>query len=329
MTLYPAGSPNCALATGCGVPVPTRNSPSYVDALPSVSLRYALDNESGLRLVYARGVARPDAYQLVPYITEDDSTNPATVGLGNPALKPEHANNYDLLYERYLNPAGILQAGFFAKQLSGTLISTSYTSNSGPYSGDLVSQWLNVSNADLYGFEVSYQQRLSRLPGLLNGLGVMANYSWTGSKVFHIPGRLDSPALQQQSPNTWNVSPTYDKGRFSMRVGLSYNGPCIFQYEYQTSADVSELGPKGPSAVSYTHLAADRRCSVCLRLLRFVCPDFESRRLISDDDTVKFPRPGRFLRLPSDSLVLIPLWHSRLCREREGIVTEGLLCACS
>ena len=124
VTLYPAGSPNCALATGCGVPIPVHNNPSYTNVLPSVSLRYALDSESGLRLVYGRGVARPDAYQLVPYVTEDDSTNPATVALGNPALKPEHANNYDLLYERYLNPAGILQAGFFVKQLSDTLIST-------------------------------------------------------------------------------------------------------------------------------------------------------------------------------------------------------------
>ncbi len=207
VTLYPAGSPNCALATGCGVPVPTQNNPSYVDALPSLSLRYALDSQSGLRLVYARGVARPDAYQLIPYVTEDDSTNPATIAQGNPALKPEHANNYDLLYERYLNPAGILQAGVFVKQLSGTLISTSYTANSGPYQGDLVSQWINASNAELYGFEASYQQRLSRLPGMLSGFGMMANYSWTASKVFHIPGRSDSPALQQQSPNTWNHQP--------------------------------------------------------------------------------------------------------------------------
>jgi TonB-dependent receptor len=264
VTLYPAGSPNCALATGCGVPVPTHNNPSYVDALPSLSLRYALDNQSSLRLVYARGVARPDAYQLVPYLTEDDSTNPATIAQGNPNLKPEHANNYDLLYERYLNPAGIIQAGFFAKQLSGTLIDTSYTAASGPYQGDLVSQWINVSNADLYGFEISYQQRLSRLPGLLNGFGMMANYSWTSSKVAHIPGRPDSPALQQQSPNTWNISPTYDKGRFSVRVGLAYNGPCIFQYDYQTASDVSELGSKGPSGDIYTlpHLQLDAQASV-------------------------------------------------------------------
>jgi TonB-dependent receptor len=263
VTLYPAGSKNCALATGCGVPVPVRNNPAYVDALPSLSLKYALDNESSLRAVFARGVSRPDAYQLVPYVTEDDSTNPPTIAQGNPSLKPEHANNYDLLYERYLNPAGILQAGFFVKQLSGTLVTTSYTANSGAYEGDLVSQWLNVSNAELYGFEASYQQRLSRLPGLLSGFGVMANYSWTASKVFHIPGRLDSPALQQQSPNVWNISPTYDKGRFSARVGLSYNGPCIFQYEYQNASDVSGLGPHGPSGDIYTlpHLQLDAQGS--------------------------------------------------------------------
>ena len=115
--------------------MPVHNNPSYVDILPSISLRYALDQQSGLRLVYGRGVARPDAYQLVPYVTEDDSTNPATVADGQSELKPEHANNYDLLYERYLNPTGIIQAGFFYKQISDTLISTSYTATSGLYAG--------------------------------------------------------------------------------------------------------------------------------------------------------------------------------------------------
>src|SRR5271166_703944 len=78
-------------------------------------------------LVYGRGLSRPDAYQLVPYVTQDASSIPNTVSLGNPGLKPAHANNYDLLYERYLNPAGIIQAGFFYKQIANTLISTSYT----------------------------------------------------------------------------------------------------------------------------------------------------------------------------------------------------------
>ena len=56
--------------------MPVTNNPSYVDVLPSVSLRYSLTNNDALRLVYGRGLSRPDGYQLVPYVTEDDSSNP-------------------------------------------------------------------------------------------------------------------------------------------------------------------------------------------------------------------------------------------------------------
>jgi len=266
VTLYGAGAAQCAISTGCGIPVAARNNPSYADVLPSVSLRYSLDKDSGLRLVYGRGISRPDAYQLVPYVTEDDSTNPPTVAMGNPSLKPAHANNYDLLYERYLNPTGIIQAGFFFKQITNTLISTSYLASSGLYQGDLTSQWINASNAELHGFEASYQQRLSMLPGPLRGLGLMANYSWTGSQIKSIPGRLDSPALQRQAPTAWNLSPTYDRGRFSVRAGLSYAGASIYQYEYQTSSDPSGLGPTGPSGDVYTlaHFQLDAQASVRL-----------------------------------------------------------------
>jgi TonB-dependent receptor len=266
VTLYPAGSKNCTNSTGCGVPVPVTNNPSYVNLLPSISIRYALDRDSGLRLVYGRGIARPDPNQLVPYLTEDDSSNPATISEGNPKLRPEHANNYDLLYERYLNPAGILQAGFFIKQLSNTLISTAYTAASGQYQGDLISQWINASNASLCGFEASYQQRLSMFPGILKNFGLMANYSWTGSQIKSIPGRPDSPALQRQVPNSWNISPTYDHGRLSARLGLSYNGAAIYQYEYQKANDVSGLGPNGPTGDVYVmpHLQLDAQASVRL-----------------------------------------------------------------
>ena len=52
-----------------------------------------------LRAVYSRGIARPDPGQLVPYETEDQTASPVALAIGNPSLKPEHANNYDLLYE--------------------------------------------------------------------------------------------------------------------------------------------------------------------------------------------------------------------------------------
>ncbi len=288
VTLYPANDPHCGPSpnTGCGVPVPVANNPSYIDFLPSVQIRYRLTPDSAIRAVYARGIARPDPYQLVPYVTEDSTASPIAVAIGNPALRPEHANNYDLLYETFLHPLGMIQAGVFFKQLSApqllTTIPGGLNLNNFPpgyfppatlaaieqYPGDAITQYVNGENAYLYGFEVSYQQHLSYLPGVLRGLGISANYSYTLSQEKGLPLRSDQPTLIDQAGNTFNLSPTYDTRRFSLRVGLAYNGSSIFSYGYVSptyvaGADPSGLGPIGPSGDVYTlpHFQVDAQAS--------------------------------------------------------------------
>jgi TonB-dependent receptor len=254
--------------TGGTVVTPKTNNPSYLDVLPSVQLRYSLPHSSDLRLVYSRGVARPDPYQLVPYATEVDGSGSTatTLTIGNPSLRPEHANNYDLLYEKYMQPLGMFQAGFFFKQLTAPQIELSNVPTAyvpaalqpiiQQYngSGDSISMYVNGQNAYLYGFETSYLQHFNHLPGVLKGLGVSANYTYTASQLKGIPGlRTDHPALQRQTPNSWNLGPTYDTKRLSVRVGLQYSGASIYTYNWSNSADPSGLGPNGPSGDIYTY----------------------------------------------------------------------------
>ncbi len=288
VTLYPANDKHCGSSpnTGCGVPVPVANNPSYIDFLPSMQMRYRITQDSAIRAVYSRGIARPDGYQLVPYITEDSTASPIAVSIGNPALKPEHANSYDLLYENFLHPLGMIQAGVFFKQLTApqllmTIPGGLNLSNFPPgyfppallgaiqqYPGDAITQYVNGKNAYLYGFEVSYQQHLSYLPGVLRGLGISANYSYTASQEKGVPLRTDQPTLIDQAGNTFNLSPTYDTKRFSMRVGLAYNGSSLFSYGYVSptvvsGSDPSGLGPKGPSGDVYTlpHFQVDAQAT--------------------------------------------------------------------
>jgi len=49
-----------------------------------------------------------------------------------------------------------------------------------------------------------------------------------------------------------------------MRVGMSYNGASIYQYEYQASNDPNHLGPTGPTGDVYTlaHFQLDAQASV-------------------------------------------------------------------
>ena len=263
--------------TAGGAATPTVGTGSYLDVLPSASVRYRFTPASGLRLVYGRGLSRPNFSDLVPFALIQPGGVRTTSSIGNPNLRAEHADNLDLLYEQNLHPVGLLQAGVFYKRLTDPIIPISQTLNAGTPDQVIQTRPLNAGSAYLYGFEVSYQQHFPYLPGMLNGLGLSANYGYTASQVTFPPvtnadgtdsgvGRSDQPDLLRQAPHTWNVSPTYDKRGLSVRLGLSYNAANIFAYNYNdgnagafdptTSHGGGIKGPNGDFYL-YSHLQVD------------------------------------------------------------------------
>ena len=238
---------------------PIRVTTSFINPLPSFSLRYGINPSSGIRLVYGRGLSRPNFQDLIPYQTVT-SSGAARTGViqGNPNLQAEYADNLDLLYESTLPGAGLLQSGFFYKHLSSPIVPTqtvvaanpAVTGNNNPY---ILSQSINAGSGDVYGFEIAYQQHFTRLAGALNGLGVSTNYGYTASRAnlppYVDPGTLQpgqvsgpnrgpggsTPPLVGQAPNSFNFSPTYDKRGLSVRLGMTYNQANIAAYQYNAS----------------------------------------------------------------------------------------------
>jgi TonB-dependent receptor len=245
---------------------PVFQSSGYFNALPSVQAQYRLQSNTNLRANFSQGIARPNIGDLVPTTIVDPNASPKTVTQGNPNLKPTKANNYDILIEHFFQPLGILQGGYFYKQLSDPIYGTSsLLGPTDPNAGFRLLQSVNGPSAHIQGFEVSWEQRFSFLPGLLSGLGVSANYSYTQSAVtfpaFFSPanpggeGRIDHPALPRQAPNTWNAGFTYDKRRFSMRFAVSHNDANIQFYNYSHTDAATDrdpiLGIKGPTGDVY------------------------------------------------------------------------------
>jgi TonB-dependent receptor len=237
---------------------PEHGSGSYVNPLPSVQLRYRIDNNSDIRAVYGRGISRPDPYQLVPYITEDQSTTPYTINIGNTALVAEHANDFDVLYERYLPSIGMIQAGYFYKQITlPTYGQQSYIPATGSplsqaYASDLVFQEVNGDHAWVEGVELAYQQHLNYLPGVLGGARIDANLTYTGSRNYKLTGRNDDPALVGQAPLSWNVGPAYATKRALVTFGISSDGANIYAYQYQNAGPGAvDFGVKGPFGDNY------------------------------------------------------------------------------
>lgn len=69
--------------------------------------------------------------------------------------------------------------------------------------------------------------------------------------------------LPRNSPNAFNLSPTYDRGRFSFRLGVSYNQASIDGYSY---TDGTPGGINGPLSDIwfYTHVQVDAQSSLRL-----------------------------------------------------------------
>ena len=246
---------------------------SYINVLPSASVRFDLGHDTNLRAVYSRALSRPDPQDIAQAFSVTLDQTPLQASLGNPALKAETANNYDLLLEHYLKPFGMIQGGFFYKQLYNPIVTeTSLKQNYSPDPANgsypvgtwEVTQPVNAGSGWLYGFEIAYLQHFTALPSFLGGLGLSANYSYTNSQANGLPGRSDSPRLLRQAPNTFNISPTYDRGRLSIRAGMTYNQSGIFAYQYLDGTPGGLTGPLGDQYL-YSHFQIDLQGSYVLK----------------------------------------------------------------
>lgn len=246
-------------------------SGSYYNLLPSTSLRFGVGANSFLRLIYARGLSRPDEQDIAQNLSWSDTCNGSNrycASLGNANLRAETGDDIDFLFDHYFSGFGVVSAGYFYKHLQDPIIQgqaevPNFQPPGGPQGTYLISQPTNAGSAWLSGFEMSYLQHFTFLPGAFAGLGMSANYSYIGSKTSGIQGRSDHPRLLRNSPNMFNISPTYDRGRYSARMGISYNQANIYAYQY---ADGMPDGVNGPLSDTYfyNHTQVDAQGSVGL-----------------------------------------------------------------
>jgi len=221
---------------------PVTTTEDYIDPLPSVQARWEFTSATAIRAVYARGISRPNQYDLVPYAASVEGPGNIVATIGNPSELPTHANNYDLLLEQQLKPFGLIQTGFFYKQLTNPIVSANvpcvvscaaFASIAGVATNvALETQDINGSNANVWGLEFGLQQKFTNLPGAFRGLGLMANYSYNDSHISGLPDRDDSPSLMGTARHAFNIEPGFELGRYEVHMGMSYNDANIDAYQY-------------------------------------------------------------------------------------------------
>lgn len=215
---------------------PQRFTRDYTHWLPSVNLRYEPVEDIVLRLGAYRSVLRPGPEQMAPHFALEDGE----AEFGNPDLRPYTAWNYDATAEWYFGRNAVLQAGLFYKQIDNPIFEVAINSAGVAPNGvayDEAGTWLNGVDADVFGFEVGYAQAFDFLPGVLGGLVVSANYTYTDTEANALGRSFPLPGAAE---NTLNVVLGYDRGPLDIRFSIAYRDSYL-----------DEVNTDGPDADRY------------------------------------------------------------------------------
>ena len=197
-------------------------SQDYTDWLPSVNLRFDVNENVVLRGAYYASISRPNLEQAAPRIViEQNDGGDVEAEVGNPDLDRQEADNFDFSAEWYPNRDSVLSAAVFYKSIENSIAAQQFediTVNGVDI--DEALSFVNLDDADLLGFELNYQQALTQLPGLLSNVIVGANYTYVDSEVT-LPDGREAP-LPFQSEQVGNLILGYDDGRLDLRAAVSY-----------------------------------------------------------------------------------------------------------
>lgn len=210
----------------------------YRNVLPSVHFKYNPFANMISRLSYSTGLGRPNFSNLLRTTTVSNES--MTIVAANQNLRPQRADNFDFTVEYYFEPSGYLSAGVFMKEIKDFIYSSRGAPvGAGPdngfdgqYEGYLVTMDTNGGFARVRGFELSYNQRFTFLPGMWRGLGFMANYTRMETKGQYTAtgGVVTQGELAGFNPTTFNTGLSYAYRALDVQVKMIYRGEVMGTY---------------------------------------------------------------------------------------------------
>jgi TonB-dependent receptor len=246
-----------------GTPLLTTVERTYDDTLPSLNLAYDVTDEFVVRAAAAKVMARPNGGGqttglgiLAPGAAVNIAGANKTVTAGNPDLDPYRANSYDLSFEWYFAQDSLLSVALFYKEINSFVqivrATDSFSNNPlglpdsvalaacGPtvpvdtcLAGWQFSVPTNTDGGDVKGFEISYQQPFTFLPGFFSHFGLILNYTGVESEIEYLappvtiagvpqPQRTLTDDLTGLSKSAYNATLYWENDVFSARIAAAY-----------------------------------------------------------------------------------------------------------
>lgn len=213
-----------ALSLGTTDGTPTGDALSgkkqYTNVLPSLNLVYDLSEDLLLRFAAGSTVSRPD-YDQMQMLT-DITIHQKKATVGSPDIEPYTSNQADLGVEWYFNPASLLSATAFYKDIDDYIEQTTEQESIDGCQNCQVTRFRNAGSSTVKGLELQYQHDFG------NGFGVQANYTFTDSELEQASG--DTVPMYEVSDNSYNLAAYYESKVFTTRVAFNGRDEWTFNY---------------------------------------------------------------------------------------------------
>ncbi len=211
----------------------------YTKYFPSIHLyRNFTPNLKG-RVSWSTSFGRPSMADMLPTETVNETNQ--TLANGNPNLLPQTARNWDLTLEYYFEPSGSISVGWFHKTIKDLIVPDSNVGVvgggpdngfNGQYEGLSILTSTNAGNVIAEGWEISFIQQFTFLPGLLKTLALNGNVTRIDAHGdFGEGGYRTKMQVPGFIPTSGNVNLSWRWRKFGARILYSYTAEHMRDYD--------------------------------------------------------------------------------------------------
>ena len=209
----------------------------YTNVLPSANIAFNVTDNFLVRVSGSQTMQRASIADLAPS-TFFNATNLSVTG-GNANLNPPISTQADISFEYYTGKSSLISGALFYKDVKdfiASFVTSGVDTTLDPQGRVLVfSRPENLASAKIKGFEIGVQQFFDFLPAPFDGLGIIANYTYSDSA-----DNAGFP-LVAVSKNSYNLVGLFEKGPISARVAYNYRDEAVFEF---SEGRPSFIGPR-------------------------------------------------------------------------------------
>jgi len=178
---------------------------NYASAFPSAILAWNVTQMRQVKASYSRRISRPDPFQLNPIGYRQDPRNEFR---GNPALRPEYTNAFELGFQD-AHPWGSIQLNPYLRQTAHAVRFIRDVNADGV----TVGTFANVASTTALGTDLNLNFR----HGPLNIFGGGSAYRYS-SDAANLPGNLSTKTFvwSTRANISWKLTPALDLQSFTM-----------------------------------------------------------------------------------------------------------------